>query len=217
MMQQLGTFCWWLDLLLMIRVWKSFFLGSVITWSLMRSSQKSAAGMIPYPSRSWASNRKRCPPNLWILDVFLGLHPTDSPSTKKKACGLSHSFFWGISRMMRLPGNSKRLYLLCEISYGLPQRLTGTHVFFVFFNDRPPWKKMWLLSRALKEPREVQLVQLWPQGKWIYHHFWGHFLGLITSSSVFYIPCIHTVFLGGWCFMKGSSKIILVPRIDGSM
>lgn len=38
-----------------------------------------------------------------------------------------------------------------------------------------------------------------------------------TSSSVFYIPCIHTVFLGGWCFMKGSSKIILVPRIDGSM
>lgn len=133
MMQQLGTFCWWLDLLLMIRVWKSFFLGSVITWSLMRSSQKSAAGMIPYPSRSWASNRKRCPPNLWILDVFLGLHPTDSPSTKKKACGLSHSFFWGISRMMRLPGNSKRLYLLCEISYGLPQRLTGTHVFFWFF------------------------------------------------------------------------------------
>ena len=156
--------------------------------------------MIPYPSRSWASNRKRCPPNLGILDVFFfDLHPTDSPSTKTKVSGLSHSFLGIFSRMMRLPSNSKRLVFFCEISYGLPQRLTGKHVFFVFFNDRPPWKKMWLLSRALKKHAGGSAGSAVTPRKMDIPSFLRPIFGA-TSSSTYLVSIL---FFGGLVFHEG--------------
>lgn len=69
------------------------------------------------------------------------------------------------------PGNSNRLYFSMRYLPDFQTRLTRNQV-FLFFQWQASLKEDVIAESGPKIPREVQL---WPQGKLIYHLCWGHF------------------------------------------